>query len=286
MIQNVHYQTLYPHPRAPEASFRVSSARGPRDPPRTFRPASPRLARRRRIPAFPPAHTTRSSVQFPRDPSEDPRVMNRLSSRHVLVLASVLLAACQAGETPTNATTKSAPRDDAVRGLRSRLELPVAEAPFTNVKANWKERLEQPYVFVEMRGTYTQTARRIKDVMEAVEAAGGEAVGAPFALFYDDPGRVPVDELRSRACIPVAAQVPLPAPFEFDVLPQATVAYAFVGGPYGEVPRAYPGVFAFLSKMNWVEAGPIRETYLVAPGAVDSWEELVCEVQIPAEPRR
>lgn len=203
-----------------------------------------------------------------------------------LSLSAVLLAACQAGDGSTTTKTSARAHGDYVAGLRSRLELPVAEAPFTNVKANWKERLDQAYVFVELRGTYTHTARRIKDVLDALEAAHVEPAGPPFALFYDDPGRVPVDELRSRACVPVATAVTLPAPFDSDVLPQATVAYAYVGGPYGEVPRAYPGVYAFLDKMGWVEAGPIRETYLVPPGAVDSWDELVCEVQIPAEPKR
>jgi effector-binding domain-containing protein len=195
-------------------------------------------------------------------------------------LAVSFLVACQA-----SAPVHSAAKPGIGSEVRARLELPVAEPPFTVVKANWKDRLEQPYAFVELRGTYTHTARRIKDVLDALSAAGIEPAGAPFALFYDDPGTVPLAELRSRACVPVAADTAIPTPYEYDLLPQATVAYAYVGGPYGEVPRAYPGIFAFLSKMNWVESGPIREVYLVPPGAVNSWDELVCEVQIPTEPR-
>jgi effector-binding domain-containing protein len=38
--------------------------------------------------------------------------------------------------------------------------------------------------------------------------------------------------------------------------------------------------------MGWKECGPIREIYLVPPGSVASWDELVCEVQVPAAPAR
>jgi hypothetical protein len=34
--------------------------------------------------------------------------------------------------------------------------------------------------------------------------------------------------------------------------------------------------------LSWSEAGPIRETYLVDPGQVNDWSQLVTEVQIPA----
>jgi len=215
--------------------------------------------------------------------------MKLTSIRSAVGLAGAVLAAsivaCQ-GPSPKAGVVKSAASADVASQVRARLELPVSEPPYSTIKANWKERLDQPYVFLELRGTYTSTARRIKDVMDALAAARIEPAGPPFALFYDDPGTTPVDELRSRACVPIAAPATVATPFEYDVLPQATVAYAYVGGPYGEVPRAYPGVYAFLLKMNWVEAGPIREIYLVPPGAVDSWDRLVCEVQIPTEPRR
>jgi len=65
------------------------------------------------------------------------------------------------------------------------------------------------------------------------------------------------------------------------VLPSATVAYAIASGAYPEVPRCYPGLLAYVKKMHWLVAGPIRELYLVAPGSVADWSALRCEVQIP-----
>jgi effector-binding domain-containing protein len=109
--------------------------------------------------------------------------------------------------------------------------------------------------------------------------------GAPFALYYDDPGFVAPHALRARACYPVAAPVEVRAPLGFDALDGTTVVYAFVGGPYADVPRAYPALYEFMRGLNWVENGPVREVYLVAPGQAASPDELVCEVQIPATQR-
>ena len=41
------------------------------------------------------------------------------------------------------------------------------------------------------------------------------------------------------------------------------------------------GVFAFLRKLGWQKSGPVREVYLVNPGSVASYGELLAEVQVP-----
>jgi hypothetical protein len=33
--------------------------------------------------------------------------------------------------------------------------------------------------------------------------------------------------------------------------------------------------------MGWVEDGPVREVWLVAPAEVASWDELLTEIQLP-----
>jgi effector-binding domain-containing protein len=170
--------------------------------------------------------------------------------------------------------------------LCASLELPVARAPFDHVEVSWKERIDQPYVFLELHGSYGQTGHAFGELRERIAALGIEPSGPPFALFYDDPGHVAASELRSRACVPVEADHESRGPLGFDVLPSATVAYAFVGGAYPEVPRAYPPLFAYVEHMGWATVGPIREIYLVPPGSVRDWSELVCEVQIPAAPAR
>ena len=81
--------------------------------------------------------------------------------------------------------------------------------------------------------------------------------------------------------MPVAEQVATGEVLGFDVLPSTTVVYAFASGPYPEVPRAYPGLYRFMQTGGWVENGPIRETYLVSPAEVASFDELLTEIQIP-----
>lgn len=195
-----------------------------------------------------------------------------------LVLGLVLVSASPACHTP-NRSPDHAARPEA------RYDLPLSRAPFDRVHANYKERLEQAYVFRELTGSYVATGRALPALHEELRRAGLEASGPPFALFYDDPGRVPVAELRSRACIPVAELAPASSGLACDVLPRSHVVYAFAAGPYPEAPRAYPGLYAYLQRMGWVEAGPIREVYHVSPADAANFDDLVCEIQIPAAPR-
>ncbi len=161
-------------------------------------------------------------------------------------------------------------------------DLAVARAPFQHVDVNWKQRLAQPYVYLEARGSYTQVGGLLEELHARMSELGVASSGPPFGLYYDDPGRVAVAQLRMRACFPVAAQVAPERPLGFDVLESTTVVYAFIGGPYPEVPRAYAGLYAFMRELGWVENGPLREVYLVNPATVESYDALVAEVQIPA----
>lgn len=161
-------------------------------------------------------------------------------------------------------------------------DVPISRPPFSDVHANYKERLDQPYVYVELTGSYTQTGRALPELHRAVIARGVRASGPPFALFYDDPGKVSADKLRSRACLPVDSVVSSCDAFRYDVLPAATVVYAVAAGPYPDAPRAYAGLYRYMARMGWIENGPIREVYLVPPDAVKGHDELLCEIQIPA----
>ena len=169
---------------------------------------------------------------------------------------------------------------------RARIEwqpdLPVASEPFDGLQANWKQRLNQPYVFVELEGSYTRIGVALQEAERAMRAQGLEASGPPFALYYDDPGRVPAEALTARACFPVRTPLTPASPLRYDLLESTTVVYAFVAGPYPDVPRAYPAMFRYMQGLDWTENGPIREVYLVNPAEVADFSQLVTEVQIPA----
>ena len=160
--------------------------------------------------------------------------------------------------------------------------VPVIESRELAVSdVQWKERLEQPYVFVEVRGDYRELGGSMRKPLERVRLAGVEASGPPFALYYDDPASVPVEQLRARVCLPVQAGAGAAPGLGADMLPRAMVVYANVTGAYPELPRVYPSLFAYLSDHGWVADGPLREIYFVDPGTVTDWRELASELQVP-----
>jgi effector-binding domain-containing protein len=195
-----------------------------------------------------------------------------------LALAT-LPVACQsaAGRTPERRP---------LAGLEVQPDLAVSHPPFEDVQASWKQRIAQPYVFVEALGSYTQVGEHLGEVVRMATEQGLEISGPPFALYYDDPGQVPIEALRLRACLPVTGPIGFREPLRYDVLESTTVAYAFASGPYPEVPRIYPALFRYLAELGWRENGPIRESYLVNPADVADFSELVTEVQIPATSAR
>lgn len=199
--------------------------------------------------------------------------------------AALLLSSFGCASKDGGASSEAGGSAAALAQLTRGSDLPITRAPFQEVHANWKQRLDQPYVFVEMTGSYTAIGDSLARADAAMRDQGLEPSGPPFALYYDDPGQVSIDQLRARACFPVAGPVAPRPPLAYDVLESTTVVYAYVAGPYPEVPRAYPGMFEYLKSLSWTDAGPIRESYLVDPGTVTDFGELLTEVQIPAAMR-
>ncbi len=161
-------------------------------------------------------------------------------------------------------------------------DVQLSRPPYDVVHVDWKQRMEQPYVYLELLGDYREAGRWIPMLVEQAAKQGLPIAGPPFALYYDDPARTPAAECRARLALPVAAaQVAVAAPLGFDVLPPANVAYARVGGAYPDVAKSHAGVFAYMRERGWALDGPVRESYLVNPAAVRGYEELVTEVQMP-----
>jgi effector-binding domain-containing protein len=206
------------------------------------------------------------------------------SVRAVLVVAILVVAVGLGCQSVVESGEPVGEPGPAVAAIATDLE--VAAPPYDEVDVQWKHRIDQPYVFVEGTGSYTGIGRLLEEVFAAVREQGVEPSGPPFALYYDDPGRTPLAELRMRACLPVAAPLEPRAPLAYEVLESTTVVYAFVAGPYPDVPRAYPALFEYLRQLDWVDVGPIREIYLRNPAETDDWSTLVTEVQIPAAAAR
>ena len=188
-----------------------------------------------------------------------------------LLIAALGLAACQ--------STSPGPETAWPAGV-SLPDVALSVAPFETVHVNWKQRLREPYIYLDHRGDYRQAGARIAELLAAAGAQDAPVQGAPFVLFYDDPAVTPTEELEARICIAIDDSFSARTPLLMDDLPAVTVAYAAVGGPFPDVPRAYPGIFAYMAERGWQPRPPIREVYLVSP-ADHAPSELVTEVQIP-----
>jgi effector-binding domain-containing protein len=149
----------------------------------------------------------------------------------------------------------------------------------SRLEANWKERLEQPYVYLEKRGDYRDLGEAMHRLLEEARALGLRGDGPPFALFFDDPGKVALSELRARVCFPVGERPAGTGALQYELLPRAMVVYARVPGAHAAVAHAYPALFSYLRELGWRPGGPVREVYLMKEG--ENSEEFVTEVQIP-----
>lgn len=105
---------------------------------------------------------------------------------------------------------------------------------------------------------------------------------AMIGLFFDDPDLGPEENLRSRACLPVANSVAIDAPLVETVLrggPYAKLSYT---GPYADMRSAYRwflGVWLPASGHEPDDA-PIFEAYLNDPRAVPQ-NELRTDIHLP-----
>ncbi|MDF1797866.1 MAG: GyrI-like domain-containing protein [Planctomycetota bacterium] len=197
--------------------------------------------------------------------------------RHLILLCSLAVTAC----TSTDPATADDELDAAWASPTVSLpDVPVSVAPFDVVHVDWKQPLGEAYIYLNHVGDYRLAGARIAELFAEAKAQGAHLRGAPFLLFYDDPGKTPLDQLRARICVGLATDFSSLPPLYMDQLEARPVAYAAIGGAYSEVPRSYPGIFAYMAERGWSPGTPIREIYLVSPAGVPV-EQLVTEVQIP-----
>jgi len=192
----------------------------------------------------------------------------------IATTASLLSTACVSspGETP-----------DTWPSMARTVDVPTSFAPFDVVHVQWKQRLAEPYIYLDHIGDYRQAGPRIAELMTQAADQGAPIAGPPFILFYDDPGITPASALRARIAIAIEGDFTARAPLYLDTLDGANVAYAAIGGPFPDVPRAYSGMLEYMASRGWAARSPIREIYLTSPANTPP-SELVTEVQIPWYP--
>lgn len=103
-----------------------------------------------------------------------------------------------------------------------------------------------------------------------------------MAMFFDDPDLTPTDELRSKACVPVAEDAVIAEPVEDTVLRGGRYARLSYTGPYADMRDAYRWLFGVWLPGSGHEAddAPVFEAYLNDPSAVPP-TELRTDIHLP-----
>lgn len=103
-----------------------------------------------------------------------------------------------------------------------------------------------------------------------------------LAIFYDDPDLVPVENLHSRACSPVAHDVALVPPIEEAVVRGGLYARLRYRGPYADMKGAYRWLLGVWLPQSGHEPddAPMVEAYLNSPREVAP-TELITDIHLP-----
>ena len=131
-----------------------------------------------------------------------------------------------------------------------------------------------PYLHIDQAMGRLFTALAAQKLMTADQAMR--------ALFFDDPDLVPVGALRSRACSPVAEDLPLAAPLEETVLRGGLYARLRYRGPYADMRGAYRWLLGVWLPRSGYEPDddPIFEAYLNNPQSVAP-ADLMTDIHLP-----
>lgn len=125
-------------------------------------------------------------------------------------------------------------------------------------------------------GPYGQAVQQgFGKIFAWLESNNLKPAGASIGIFYDDPGQVELEKLRSETCVVVSA----------DVMGSGDVTIKEIGGfeaatteyrGEANMMKAYDDVYAWLVAQGYHDAGAPIETYLSRPG-----EELRAEIAVP-----
>ncbi len=132
-------------------------------------------------------------------------------------------------------------------------------------------------------GSYMQIDRTMGRLFTALAAQDAMAPDQRMmAVFYDDPDLVPVENLRSRACSPVADGVTLASPIEEAILRGGLYARLRYQGPYADMKGAYRWLLGVWLPQSGHEPddAPVFEAYLNSPQQVAP-NELITDIHLP-----
>jgi AraC family transcriptional regulator len=139
---------------------------------------------------------------------------------------------------------------------------------------------------VPHQGSYMQISQAFETLYGTLHARGlGRRDMRMIGVYLDDPDIVPVEKLRSFACVTGGADIPAEPPLVRRSIDGGEYGVLRHKGPYADMPRAYQWLFAewLPSSGRQLRDAVMFEDYLNNPRDVAP-TELVTEIHMPLQP--
>jgi AraC family transcriptional regulator len=123
-----------------------------------------------------------------------------------------------------------------------------------------------PYYAVEMTGSYNQHGTAFTKLYEQTYAQGMSAYEEPFAIYYNDPGNTPEDQLKWEVGLPLGEVKELKAPLVVKKWEFPLVTAKIYEGPFDEqLGTVYGQMYQWIGDNGYVPVGPMLEKYINMP---------------------
>jgi AraC family transcriptional regulator len=132
-------------------------------------------------------------------------------------------------------------------------------------------------------GDYQRLSETYGTLFDILDARGlTEKTRQMVAIFYDTPGKTPVEALRSFAGVTAPKALPCEPPLQPISLPTGRHAVLRFTGPYSGLPAAYAYLYgAWLAQSGEIPSGqPSYEVYITSP-RTHTPKDWVTEICLP-----
>jgi effector-binding domain-containing protein len=114
-------------------------------------------------------------------------------------------------------------------------------------------------------------------------AAGGQPMGPPFAVYYEDPQKTPAKDLTCKLAFPTAAAAKDTPPVVIEKMPEYTALLCTYKGPYEGSGEIWKTCDKWVTDNGYVCSGPPLEVYIRSQANKVLPSEYVTEIRIPVK---
>lgn len=154
-----------------------------------------------------------------------------------------------------------------------------------NYEIHVRELAPQVVVTERRHATLAELGKAMRSTLAKVtrSVAPPEPMGAPFAVYYNEPFRP--EDIDVEMGLPVSddAKVLESHDIHLRVLSGGPVAYTLHVGPYAAIGSAYDALYKWIDDHGHERTGPPREIYVVGPSQGVKPSEYRTEIEVPID---